>query len=49
MLDHQNNYVECLNADHKDIKKFNILITILSIFHNYFDVLNKIIFRSVSS
>jgi len=40
LLDHQNNYVELLNVD--DAKS-------LSVLHNYFDGLNKIIFRFISS
>jgi len=46
-LDHQNNYVARLNVDGKTAKSFNILITNLSVLHNYFDGPNKIIFKSV--
>jgi len=36
-LDHQNNYVECLNVDDNAAKNLNILATSLNILHNYFD------------
>jgi len=45
----QNNYVERSSVDDNVAKSFNILATNLNILHNYFDSLNKIIFRSVSS
>jgi len=45
-LDHQNNYVERLNVDDNSAKNFNTLATSLSVLHNYFNGLNKIIFRS---
>jgi len=48
LLDHQNNYVERLSVDNNAAKNFNILVTSLNVLHNYFDDLNKIIFRSVS-
>jgi len=41
--------VERLSIDNKAAKSFNILPNNLSVLHNYFDVPNKIIFRSVSS
>jgi len=47
LLDHQNNYVKRLSVDNNVAKSFNIL-TIESVLHNYFDSLNKIIFRSIS-
>jgi len=49
MLDHQNYYVERFNVNNDAVKIFNILTTSLNILHNYFDDLNKIIFKSVSS
>jgi len=48
LLDNQNNYVECLNVDDK-AKSFNILAINLNVINNYFDGLDKIIFRSISS
>jgi len=48
LLHYQNNYVECLNID-KIAKSFNILATSWNVLHNYFDDLNKIIFRSAWS
>jgi len=45
-LDHQNNYIECLNIDNKTAKSFNIPRN-LNVVHNYFDSSNKIIFRFV--
>jgi len=46
LLDHQNNYVECLSVDN-NAKSINILITSLSVLRNYFDGPNKIIFREL--
>jgi len=43
---YQNNYIERLSVDDK-LQSFNILAT--NLLHNYFDDLNKIIFRSASS
>jgi len=48
LLDCQNDYVKRLNIFDDAVKYFVILATSLSILHNYFDSLNKIIFRSVS-
>jgi len=55
LLDHQNNYVDCLNIFDNAAKCFNILLSFsaisLSVLHNYFDNYfdNKIIFKSVSN
>jgi len=49
ILDHQNNYVKCINIDDNAAKNFNILLASLRVLHNYFDCSNKIIFRSISS
>jgi len=48
-LNHQNNYVECLNVDDNAAKGFKIVATSLNALLNYFDNPNKIIFRSVLS
>jgi len=49
LLDHQNNYVECLSANNNTIKSFNILLISLSVPQNYFKGPNKIIFKFVSN
>jgi len=36
-LDHQNNYVECLNAVDNVAKSLNIVATTLNVLHNYHD------------
>jgi len=37
LLDHQNNYVECLNVNNNTTKSFNILLISLSVSQNYFN------------
>jgi len=48
LLYHYDNYIERLSVDDNFAKSFNIPVINVSILYNYFDNLNKIIFRSVS-
>jgi len=47
LLDCQINYVEYSSIMNSAVKNFDILATSLNMLRNYFDDLNKIIFRSV--
>jgi len=42
-LDHPNNYIQNLGDDDNVAKSLNVLAISLSVSHNYFDDLNKII------
>jgi len=42
----QNNYVEILKITNNAAKNFDILVTSLSVLHNYFDSSTKLLFWS---
>jgi len=49
LLDHQNNFVETLKKISNAVTNFDILVTCLSILHNYFNNSTKLLFCSVSN
>jgi len=43
-LDHRNNFVKTLKIMSNATKNFDILVASLSVLHNYFDRLTKLLF-----